>query len=142
MKIMVGYCGLDPKGPIEAAVLDQARAFKGRVYLVHSIEVGEDVPKEKFDTAEANLENGKTFFTKQGIDCETILLETGLTVAENLLKFAKDEQVDEIIIGVRKRSKLGKLIFDSTAQDIILNSSCPVLCVNKERGTSERHAYS
>jgi len=132
MKIMVGYNEFDPKGQIEAAVIEHARAFNARVYLVNSIEIGEDVPKENFDRAEKNLEKGKSFFLKQGIECETILLESGLTISEDILKFAQDNKMNEIIIGVRGRSKLGKLIFGSIAQHTILNSSCPVLCVNQE----------
>ena len=38
-------------------------------------------------------------------------------------------QVEEIIIGVRRRSKVGKLLFGSTAQYVILNAPCPVVSV-------------
>jgi nucleotide-binding universal stress UspA family protein len=37
--------------------------------------------------------------------------------------------VDEIIIGIEKRSKVGKLLFGSNAQYIILEAPCPVVSV-------------
>ncbi len=132
MKLMVGYYGHDPQGALEAAVIQQARALDAQVFLVTSMEIGESVPKEAFDRAERNLAQGKTFFESKGIACETVLLETGLSPGEDLIQFAREEEMDQIIIGVRRRSKLGKLIFGSNSQYVIMNAPCPVHCVNEE----------
>ncbi|MBW2582853.1 MAG: universal stress protein, partial [Deltaproteobacteria bacterium] len=48
---------------------------------------------------------------------------------EHLVYYAKDNNIDEIIIGVRRRSKVGKMVFGSTAQYVILEAPCPVLAV-------------
>lgn len=64
-----------------------------------------------------------------GIDCETRLLVRGFTPDEDLVHYANEEDVDEIVIGIRKRSKVGKRIFGSTAQHAILNAHCPVVTV-------------
>jgi nucleotide-binding universal stress UspA family protein len=48
---------------------------------------------------------------------------------EDLVQFAKDNEADEIIVGVRRRSKVGKLMFGSTAQYVILEAACPVVTV-------------
>ena len=52
---------------------------------------------------------------------------------EDLVTFARENNVDEIIIGVRHRSKVGKLVFGSTAQYVILEAHCPVLTVKSDR---------
>jgi len=52
-----------------------------------------------------------------------------LEAGEDLVQLAEEKQIDEIIIGVRRRSKVGKLIFGSTAQYVILNAPCPVVSV-------------
>jgi nucleotide-binding universal stress UspA family protein len=48
---------------------------------------------------------------------------------EDIVRFAKENNVDEIIIGVRSRSKVGKLLFGSTSQVVILEAYCPVVTV-------------
>ena len=42
---------------------------------------------------------------------------------------ARDNEIDEICIGVKRRSKVGKMVFGSNAQYIILNAPCPVVTV-------------
>jgi nucleotide-binding universal stress UspA family protein len=45
------------------------------------------------------------------------------------VQFAEDNQINEIIVGVRRRSKVGKLLMGSTAQHVILNAHCPVVSI-------------
>ncbi len=132
MKIMVGYYDLTMDSKIVSTTLEQAKAFGATLYLVTSMRVGEDVPKTAFDMAEENLTRGKQFFLDHGVDCVTRLLETNLETGEALVQFAVKNQIDELIIGVRSRSKLGKIIFGSTAQYVILKSPCPVISVMDE----------
>jgi len=56
-------------------------------------------------------------------------LISGLDFGEDIVEFAEQNKADEIIIGIRRKSKVGKLIFGSTAQYVILNASCPVVSV-------------
>ncbi len=42
---------------------------------------------------------------------------------------SKANEIDLIFIGVKKRSKVGKLVFGSTAQYVILEAPCPVVSV-------------
>lgn len=45
------------------------------------------------------------------------------------MQFEKENEIDEIVIGVKRRSKVGKLLFGSNAQYIILQAHCPVVTV-------------
>ena len=49
---------------------------------------------------------------------------------EQLVKFSENKDYEFIFIGISKRSKVGKLLFGSTAQYIILNAPYPVITVN------------
>jgi nucleotide-binding universal stress UspA family protein len=52
-----------------------------------------------------------------------------LSVAEDIVRYASENQIDEIVIGLRRRSQLGKLLFGSTSRQVILDATCPVLCI-------------
>jgi nucleotide-binding universal stress UspA family protein len=56
---------------------------------------------------------------------------TDLTSGEQLVKFAEDEKIDQIFLGIIKKSKVGKFLFGSTAQYVILNAPCPVVTVQE-----------
>ena len=128
MNIMVGYDGSEVAKECLDLAKTHAKAFKGNVFLVRSMEGGGDVPMRDFDNAERELSDfAETLFKAEGIACEPHLLVRGLTPGEDLVEFAKETEIDEIIIGVRKRSKVGKLIFGSTAQFVILEAPCPVV---------------
>ena len=46
-----------------------------------------------------------------------------------MVEFAKENQIDGIVMGAARRSRVGKLIFGSTAQYVVLEAHCPVLMV-------------
>ena len=71
----------------------------------------------------------KSVFEENKIDCDSHLLIRGLTPGEDIVEFAKENEVDEIVVGVKRRSKVGKLLMGSTAQYIILQAPCPVVSV-------------
>jgi nucleotide-binding universal stress UspA family protein len=53
----------------------------------------------------------------------------GDTYAEALVELADQRTADMIVIGLRRRSPVGKLVLGSNAQRILLDASCPVLAV-------------
>ena len=113
---------------LELAV-QRAKAFNAKVYVVTSIKGGPDVPREVFVRAEKEIDQVHDKIVDQGIDCETLVSVRGLEPGEDLVQFAKEQKIDEIFIGVKRRSKVGKLVFGSTAQYVILEAPCPVCTV-------------
>ena len=129
MKIMVG---LDGSKASEAALKlaeAHAQAFGAQLFLVQSMLGGPEVPKRDFANNERELEYQKSRLKDKNIACESLLSVRGLEPGEDLVRLAREQQVDEIIVGVKRRSKVGKLVFGSTAQYVILNAPCPVATV-------------
>lgn len=59
-------------------------------------------------------------------------LTNGTPESERILDLATDVDADMIIVGGKKRSPTGKAVFGSTAQEVLLNSPCPVTFVRGE----------
>ena len=64
-----------------------------------------------------------------GISHEMLQPTTGLTAAEEILRVANEQQAGLIVIGLRRRSPVGKLLLGSTAQQVLLDAPCAVLAV-------------
>lgn len=129
MKIMVCYD--DSKSAEEALKLaiQHAKAFSAKVFLITSFIGGSKDNIEDNRNAEAHLDYGKSLVEKEGLECETHLLIRGMQSGEDLVKYANENEIDEIIVGIRRTSKVGKLLFGSTAQFVILEARCPVVTV-------------
>ena len=129
MKILVGYRGSNVGKDLLELAAKHAKAFAAEVLLVTSLPGGDKTTTEHVYEAEEKLEKAKEFFNKLGIKNETHLLVRGKTAGEDIVAFASDKGCDEILIGVRSRSKVGKILFGSTAQFVILKAHCPVVSI-------------
>lgn len=129
MKILVGYKGVNVGKDLLEVAARHARAFDGQVVVVTSMKGGANTDQREVQEVEENLRQAKIFLDEKKISCETHLLIRGMEPGEDIVGFAKDNGADEIIIGVKSRSKVGKLLFGSTAQAVILQAHCPVVTV-------------
>ena len=127
MNILVGYDGSNSAKDALKLAKDHAMGLDAKVDVVTSMEGAKNNQYVDVRQAELGLEYAKALLEEDNIDCETHLLIRGLSPGEDLVQFAEDNQISEIIVGVRRRSKVGKLIMGSTAQHVILNAPCPVV---------------
>lgn len=59
-------------------------------------------------------------------------VEESVGIGEDLVKTAEEMDAKLIVIGLRRRSPVGKLILGSNAQRTLLDAPCPVLAVKAE----------
>ena len=129
MKFLVGYNGSNGAENALKLAQNHAKVFNAEIHIVTSLEQGHDLSKEDIGKAEGELEYLRTPFNIDNIHCETYVSVSYLSPGEDLVQFAKDNNIDEVFIGVRKRSAVRKLVFGSTARYVILNAPCPVVAV-------------
>ncbi|MCP3925682.1 MAG: universal stress protein [Desulfobacterales bacterium] len=130
MKILLGYDDSEESRKAAEIAMKHAKAFDADLYILSSL-IGDpaemDEEKEKTDKL---LESAKSVFEDEGISCETVLILRGMSLGEDLIQFAKNTGIDEIIIGIKIKSRVGKFLFSSNAQYVVIKSPCPVVTVS------------
>jgi len=129
MKILVGYDGTNSAKEALNLAKSHAKVFGASVEVVTSMQKGTESERKLIEQAERGLAYAKSLFEEDGIACNTHLLIRGLSAGEDLVEFANENQIDHIVVGVKRRSKVGKLLMGSTAQYVILQAECPVITV-------------
>jgi nucleotide-binding universal stress UspA family protein len=128
MRILVGYDGSDLAKKALKLAQEHAKAFGAEViHVLHSKVT--DLPEKQHKLDEQDMDEVRSALDKGGCICETHLLIRNMDPGPHLVEFASEHDIDEIVIGVRMRSKVGKLLMGSTAQHVILEAPCPVVSV-------------
>ena len=130
MKILVGYNGSDACKKALALAKRHAAVWQGRIEVVQAITRKESLSYEKIENAEQQLaQQVKHLLDGKRCSFEATLLVSTQSPGEQIINFAQMIHADEIIIGSKKRSKIGKFVLGSTTQFVVLNAPCPVVVV-------------
>ena len=78
---------------------------------------------------DAELAQVRADLDAAGVAHEIRQTSRGLEPAEDLIAVAEETNAEFIVIGLRRRTPVGKLILGSNAQRILLDAPCPVLAV-------------
>lgn len=127
--IVVGYV---PKAEGRAALrraAEEARLRNLRLVVVNSHRGGREFDREDAIQTESQLDEVKQELDQAGVEHEVRQLVRGMDPAEDLVNVATEVGAEFIVIGLRRRSPVGKLILGSNAQRVLLDAPCPVLAV-------------
>jgi len=80
-------------------------------------------------SAEQNLDAVAARFAEAGVPVEVRQLPAGTDPADGIVVVATETGPDVVVIGLRRRTAVGKLIVGSTSQRILLGVDVPVLAV-------------
>lgn len=132
MKFMVCYDG-SPRAKEALRVAQRhARVWNAKLEVVNAMERIEPLKHTRVKMMEEQLANEvKDILSGDDPPYDVQLLLTDLTAGEQLVIFAEEDKIDQIFLGILKKSKVGKFLFGSTAQYVILHASCPVVTVQK-----------
>ncbi|NMG43823.1 universal stress protein [Aromatoleum toluvorans] len=127
MTIIVAYA---PRPEGRAALekgIELAGRFQERLVVVNAGPGGTSNDPSLADCADA--EDVEKRLASCGVEAEFKQFVRGNTAVEEIEDLAEKLHASLVIIGLRKRSPVGKLFLGSTAQDLLLKMDCPVLAV-------------
>jgi nucleotide-binding universal stress UspA family protein len=113
-----------------------AKKFDGKITLinVYSVSSFNITPSQVFDyvleirkSGETILAEGEKIVKAEGIQVETLLKEGH--VVEQIVKKARDENFDLIVIGAKGISRLKEILLGSISHGVTTYAPCPVLVV-------------
>lgn len=128
MKILIGYDGSEMSQRALSVAQKRAKALNAELHVVTAAATANG-EKPRANQLQTGLKDAEMTCTACGIDCKIHLAEQKQNPADSILQYADDNAIEEIVIGLKKRSQLGKLLFGSTARQVLLEASCPVLIV-------------
>ncbi len=120
MSIVVGYVPTPEGNAALERSVTEARS-RGAGLVVVDLSRPQTAAEELGDRVRA-LAGDDVSFTTHGVP-------DGADAVDTVLQVADDTAADLVVIGLRRRTPVGKLILGAQAQRILLDASCPVLTV-------------
>lgn len=127
MTIIVGYRPT-PEG--EAALdraIDEARRFAANLLVVNSAELPSGATEDI--SAERGVDALSERLASERVTFEIRQLDVGDDPADSILAEVAAQRADLVVIGLRRRTPVGKLILGSVAQRVLLEAGCAVLAI-------------
>jgi nucleotide-binding universal stress UspA family protein len=87
-------------------------------------------PSSAMDFAAKELEPWCDFAHQHGLRCEALVREGH--AAQQIIAAARQFHVDRVLLGSRSRSKIGKLLLGSVAEQVLRSVNLPVITVGPE----------
>jgi nucleotide-binding universal stress UspA family protein len=130
MKFLVCYDETNEAKKALKVAREHAKIWQAELEVVNTITRVEPLKHSAVKKMEEKMEGAvKEILAGNDPPYEVQLLLTDLTAGEQLVLFAEDQKMDQIFLGIVKKSKVEKLLFGSTAQYVILHAPCPVVTV-------------
>ena len=134
MKILLFCKNTDGNTKAMQIAVEQAKAFDASIQMVSCVADKPGVPTEVTEEAvkkaeKKMLESIVDIFDPAGIACNSEVIVAAGSIGEEIVRYAERIAADTIVMSIQKRSKIGKMVFGSSSQIIILDAPCKVITV-------------
>jgi nucleotide-binding universal stress UspA family protein len=127
--VVVGYVPTKEGRAALRRAAEECLLRRTRLIVINSNRGGKDLDADEATRFDEELRGVQTQLDDVGVEHEVRQLVRGNEPAEDLIAAAEEVEADFIVIGLRRRTPVGKLILGSNAQRILLDAPCPVLAV-------------
>ena len=110
--------------------IEEAKLRSGRVVVVNATR-GDALVDERY-ADDDQLAALATELGGAGVEVD-VRRALGADVGDQVLAVADDVSADLVVIGLRRRTPVGKLLMGSVAQRVLLGAECAVLAVKPSR---------
>lgn len=128
---LVGYNGSAEAKAALGLAAEHGAVLGAKIIVVVSLEGGKGEKPKEIGKATENLTDAENFLMDKDVSFECHQLVRGMKPGEDLVDFAEENEIDQIYVGIQKKSRTQKIILGSNAQYIILKAPCPVVTVNR-----------
>lgn len=131
MNILVGYDGSAASKNALSLAQKHAAVLNAALHVVHTVTRYNPLSYDEIMQAEEKLrrEVETVLQDNHHLSHRSFLKVSDMSAGEQLVGYARDYHSREILLGVRKKSRVGKLFSGTTARHVILNATCPVIMV-------------
>jgi nucleotide-binding universal stress UspA family protein len=130
MTIVVGYVP-KPEGRAALTRAVSEAKLRGTDLVVVNSSAAQSLVDESLASRE-ELDEVRRQLEEAGVKHDVRRLVRGREAAEEVIEAAEETGADFIVIGLRRRTPVGKFITGSDAQRILLTAPCPVLAVKAD----------
>jgi nucleotide-binding universal stress UspA family protein len=129
VSVVVGYVPTKEGRAALRRACEESLFRRTKLIVINSSRGGKDYDAEEARRFEGVLLSVQNQLDEAGVEHEVRQLVRGNEPAQDLIEVANEVNADFIVIGLRRRTPVGKLILGSNAQRILLDAACPVLAV-------------
>jgi nucleotide-binding universal stress UspA family protein len=129
MRFLVAYNGSTESRAALDMAIKQASAVNAKLFVITSMEGGHSETPADIARVNQELKRVRQQLQDAGLEHDVHEMARGLSPGEDIVIYAQENGIDQIFVGIEKKSKTRKLLLGSTAQYIILKAPCPVTTV-------------
>ena len=127
--VVVGYVAKPEGDAALAKAIEEAKLRGAKLVVVNSHRGGAEYDGEAALRTSREIGSVQARLDESGVEYDVRQMVRGFEPSEDLISLAEANDADLIVIGLRKRTPVGKLILGSNAQRILLDAPWPVMAV-------------
>jgi nucleotide-binding universal stress UspA family protein len=137
---------LAPRPALVVVVWEAGRAFELATLPIRGFEppptvvdirTGFELDQAMYEAAQRTAQHGEALAREAGLDAESMVVADDVTVADTLIRLAREVDSPAIVVGAHGHRALSELLLGSTSRDVIQRAPCPVMVVRDQ--TPARH---
>ena len=127
MTVIAGYMPTEAGALVVDAAIAEARRRDCPLLVLNS-STGSAYADSGLASAD-DLDALRSRVAESGIDVRVRQVSQAVAVSETLIRTAEDVSAALVVIGLRQRTRTGKFLLGSVAQDVLLHAPCDVLAI-------------